>query len=115
MLNLTVEFAIAQGRQRRILEEKVGLVASGREVLSPIRIGSVVSRVTRTGDEDSHGPGRADVFTASLAAFETLPERAENWRALLVVGEDVEVDTTILEHIHGPAHAHDPEFPWITV
>src|SRR5258705_14020906 len=33
MLNLTVEFAIAQGRQRRILEEKLGLVASGREVL----------------------------------------------------------------------------------
>src|SRR5712692_5093888 len=32
MLNLTVEFAIAQGRQRRILEEKLGLVASGREV-----------------------------------------------------------------------------------
>src|SRR5258708_1039973 len=33
MLNLTVEFAIAQGRQRRILEEKLGPVASGREVL----------------------------------------------------------------------------------
>jgi two-component system chemotaxis sensor kinase CheA len=33
MLNLTVEFAIAQGRQRRILEEKLGLITGGREVL----------------------------------------------------------------------------------
>src|SRR5947208_1874188 len=33
MLNLTVEFAIAQGRQRRMLEEKTSLEASGRELL----------------------------------------------------------------------------------
>src|SRR5260370_33215177 len=33
MLNLTVEFAIAQGRQRRILEDRFGEGANGREVL----------------------------------------------------------------------------------
>src|SRR5207245_11147685 len=31
MLDLTVEFAIAQGRQRRILEAEFGRLASGRE------------------------------------------------------------------------------------
>src|SRR5260370_18781104 len=33
MLNLTVEFAIAQGRQRRILVEWMGQLSNGREVL----------------------------------------------------------------------------------
>jgi two-component system chemotaxis sensor kinase CheA len=33
MLNLIGEFAIAQGRQRLILEEKAGLMANGRELL----------------------------------------------------------------------------------
>src|SRR5260370_25169782 len=32
MLNLTVEFAVAQGRERRILEERLCQVANGRHV-----------------------------------------------------------------------------------
>src|SRR5260370_5657029 len=102
MLNLTVEFAIAQGRQRRILEEKLGLVASGREVLEShhglealflelqelvmkirmVPVGPTFHRFARSGRDAARKSGK-------LAR-------------IVVVGEDVEVDTTILEHIHDP-------------
>jgi len=79
----------AQGRQRRILEEKVGLVASGpRKFLSPITDWKRCFSSYKTGDEDSHGPGRADVSPLRLAAFETLPRKSGKLARMLVVGED---------------------------
>jgi len=102
MLNLTVEFAIAQGRQRRILEEKVGLVASGREVLEChhglealfLELQELVMKIRMV----PVGP----TFHRFARSVRDAARKSGKLARMLVVGEDVEVDTTILEHIHDP-------------
>src|SRR6266404_5345323 len=102
MLNLTVEFAIAQGRQRRILEEKLGLVASGREVLEShhglealfLELQELVMKIRMV----PVGP----TFHRFARSVRDAARKSGKLARMLVVGEDVEVDTTILEHIHDP-------------
>src|SRR5258706_3256481 len=102
MLNLTVEFAIAQGRQRRILEEKLGLVASGREVLEShhglealfLELQELVMKIRMV----PVGP----TFHRFARSVRDAARKSGKLARMLVVGEDVEVDTTILVPIHDP-------------
>jgi two-component system chemotaxis sensor kinase CheA len=102
MLNLTVEFAIAQGRQRRILEEKLGLVAGGREVLEShhglealfLELQELVMKIRMV----PVGP----TFHRFARSVRDSARKSGKLARMLVVGDDVEVDTTILEHIHDP-------------
>jgi two-component system chemotaxis sensor kinase CheA len=102
MLNLTVEFAIAQGRQRRILEDKFGLAASGREVLEShhglealfLELQELVMKIRMV----PVGP----TFHRFARSTRDTARKCGKLARMLVVGDDVEVDTTILEHIHDP-------------
>src|SRR5258707_12429407 len=102
MLNLTVEFAIAQGRQRRILEERFGQVANGREVLEShhglealfLELQELVMKIRMV----PVGP----TFHRFARSVRDAARKSGKLARMLVVGEDVEVDTTILEHIHDP-------------
>jgi two-component system chemotaxis sensor kinase CheA len=102
MLNLTVEFAIAQGRLRRMLEEKFGLVGSGREVLEThhglealfLELQELVMKIRMV----PVGP----TFHRFARSVRDTARKSGKLARMLVVGEDVEVDTTILEHIHDP-------------
>jgi len=102
MLNLTVEFAIAQGRQRRMLEEKFGLVGSGREVLEShhglealfLELQELVMKIRMV----PVGP----TFHRFARSVRDTARKSGKLARMLVVGDDVEVDTTILEHIHDP-------------
>jgi two-component system chemotaxis sensor kinase CheA len=104
MLNLTVEFAIAQGRQRRILEETIGLVANGREVLVSqhglealfLELQELVMKIRMV----PVGP----TFHRFARSVRDAARKSGKLARMLVVGDDVEVDTTILEHIHDPDH-----------
>src|SRR5437660_4354408 len=102
MLNLTVEFAIAQGRQRRMLEEKTSLEASGRELLEShhglealfLELQELVMKIRMV----PVGP----TFHHFARSVRDAARKSGKLARMLVVGEDVEVDTTILEHIHDP-------------
>src|SRR5260370_20949262 len=102
MLNLTVEFAIAQGRQRRIVEKSRGLIASGREVLEShhglealfLELQELVMKIRMV----PVGP----TFHRFARSVRDAARKSGKLARMLVVGEDVEVDTTILEHIHDP-------------
>jgi two-component system, chemotaxis family, sensor kinase CheA len=102
MLNLTVEFAIGQGRMRRILEEKYALAPSGREVLEThhglealfLELQELVMKIRMV----PVGP----TFHGLARSVRDAARKSGKLARMLVVGEDVEVDTTILEHIHDP-------------
>lgn len=102
MLNLTVEFAIAQGRQRRMLEEQLGLAANGREILEShhglealfLELQELVMKIRMV----PVGP----TFHRLARSVRDTARKSGKLARMLVVGEDVEVDTTILEHIHDP-------------
>jgi two-component system chemotaxis sensor kinase CheA len=102
ILNLTVEFAIAQGRQRRVLEEKLGLASSGREVLEShhglealfLELQELVMKIRMV----PVGP----TFHRFARSVRDTARKSGKLARMLVVGDDVEVDTTILEHIHDP-------------
>ncbi|HKV62817.1 MAG TPA: chemotaxis protein CheA [Candidatus Acidoferrum sp.] len=102
MLNLTVEFAIAQGRHRRILEERVGQVTGGREVLEShhglealfLELQELVMKIRMV----PVGP----TFHRFARSVRDAARKSGKLARMLVVGDDVEVDTTILEHIHDP-------------
>jgi two-component system, chemotaxis family, sensor kinase CheA len=102
MLNLTVEFAIAQGRQRRMLEEKLGSVASGREVLKShhdlealfLELQELVMKIRMV----PVGP----TFHRFARSVRDAARKSGKLARMLVIGDDIEVDTTILEHIHDP-------------
>jgi two-component system chemotaxis sensor kinase CheA len=102
MLNLTVEFAIAQGRQRRMLEEKIGPVAGGRELLDShhgleslfLELQELVMKIRMV----PVGP----MFHRFARSVRDTARKSGKLARMLVVGEDVEVDTTILEHMHDP-------------
>jgi two-component system chemotaxis sensor kinase CheA len=102
MLNLTVEFAIAQGRLRRTLEEKYSAVGAGREVLEThhglealfLELQELVMKIRMV----PVGP----TFHRLARSVRDAARKSGKLARMLVVGEDVEVDTTILEHIHDP-------------
>jgi len=102
MLNLTVEFAIAQGRQRRMLEEKIGVSAGRREILEShhglealfLELQELVMKIRMV----PVGP----TFHRFARSVRDTARKSGKLARMLVVGEDVEVDTTVLEHIHDP-------------
>ena len=102
MLNLTVEFAIAQGRQRRVLEEKLGLATGRREVLEShhglealfLELQELVMKIRMV----PVGP----TFHRFARSVRDAARKSGKLARMLVVGEEVEVDTTILEHLHDP-------------
>jgi two-component system chemotaxis sensor kinase CheA len=102
MLNLTVEFAIAQGRMRRMLQEKCSTFGTGHEVLEThqglealfLELQELVMKIRMV----PVGP-RFHRFARSVR---DLARKNGKLARMLIVGEDVEVDTTILEHLHDP-------------
>ncbi len=102
MLNLTVEFAIAQGRQRRTLEEKFTQVAGGREVLEAqqgleglfLELQELVMKIRMV----PVGP----TFHRFARNVRDIARKNGKLARMIVIGDDVEVDTTILEHLHDP-------------
>jgi len=102
MLNLTVEFAIAQGRMRRMLQQKNSTSAGGREVLDThanleslfMELQELVMKIRMV----PVGP----TFHRFARSVRDMARKSGKIARMLVVGEDVEVDTTILEHIHDP-------------
>ena len=102
MLNLTVEFAIAQGRMRRMLQEKYSTSAGGRELLDThtnleslfFELQELVMKIRMV----PVGP----TFHRFARSVRDMARKSGKIARMLVVGEDVEVDTTILEHIHDP-------------
>jgi two-component system chemotaxis sensor kinase CheA len=102
MLNLTVEFAIGQGRLRRGLEEKYVGTASGSELLETqhglealfLDLQELVMKIRMV----PVGP----TFHRFARSVRDTARKSGKLARMLIVGEDVEVDTTILEHIHDP-------------
>jgi two-component system chemotaxis sensor kinase CheA len=102
MLNLTVEFAIGQGRLRRMIEEKYVATASGSEVLETqhgleslfLDLQELVMKIRMV----PMGP----TFHRFARSVRDAARKSGKLARMLIVGEDVEVDTTILEHIHDP-------------
>lgn len=102
MLNLTVEFAIAQGRQRRMLEEKSGQGSSGREVLEThqglealfLELQELVMKIRMV----PVGP----TFHRFARSVRDTARKSGKLARMLVIGEDAEVDTTVLEHLQDP-------------
>ena len=102
MLNLIGEFAIGQGRQRRMLEEKVGLMANGRELLDShygleslfLELQEMVMKIRMV----PVGP----TFHRFARSVRDTARKSGKLARMLIVGEDVEVDTTVLEHIYDP-------------
>jgi len=102
MLNLTVEFAIAQGRMRRMLQQRSSELAGGREVLDThanleslfLELQELVMKIRMV----PVGP----TFHRFARSVRDMARKSGKIARMLIVGEDVEVDTTILELIHDP-------------
>jgi len=102
MLNLTVEFAIGQGRLRRMIEEKYAATAGRSEVLETqhglealfLDLQELVMKIRMV----PVGP----TFHRFARSVRDTARKSGKLARMLIVGEDVEVDTTILEHIHDP-------------
>jgi two-component system chemotaxis sensor kinase CheA len=102
MLNLTVEFAIGQGRLRRMLEEKNLGTASGSELLETqhglealfLDLQELVMKIRMV----PVGP----IFHRFARSVRDTARKSGKLARMLIVGEGVEVDTTILEQIHDP-------------
>jgi two-component system chemotaxis sensor kinase CheA len=102
MLNLTVEFAIGQGRLRRMLEEKNLGTASGSELLETqhglealfLDLQELVMKIRMV----PVGP----IFHRFARSVRDTARKSGKLARMLIEGEDVEVDTTILEQIHDP-------------
>jgi two-component system, chemotaxis family, sensor kinase CheA len=102
MLNLTVEFAIGQGRLRRMIEEKHVATATGSELLETqhgmealfLDLQELVMKMRMV----PVGP----TFHRFARSVRDTARKSGKLARMLIQGEDVEVDTTILEHIHDP-------------
>lgn len=102
MLNLTVEFAIGQGRLRRMMEEKYAATASVSEVLQTqqeleslfLDLQELVMKIRMV----PVGP----TFHRFARSVRDTARKSGKLARMLILGDDVEVDTTILEHIHDP-------------
>src|SRR6266850_1640491 len=100
--NLTVEFAIGQGRLRRMIEEKHAATVGLSEVLETqhglealfLDLQELVMKIRMV----PVGP----TFHRFARSVRDTARKSGKLARMLIVGEDVEVDTTILEHIHDP-------------
>lgn len=100
MLNCAGEIAVAQGRIRRQIE------ALGPEAREPIlEIQSETERLFRTLQEQVMGIRMVPVgplFQQFLRAVRDISRSHGKLARLEVVGDDVEVDTRVLEHLRDP-------------
>jgi two-component system, chemotaxis family, sensor kinase CheA len=97
MLNLTGEIVIAQGRLRRMIE-KID-VQSGRELLE---MQSETERLFRDLQDEVMRVRMVPIGTMlrqNLRAVRDLANSHSKLARVEVIGEDVEVDTTVLEHM----------------
>jgi two-component system, chemotaxis family, sensor kinase CheA len=102
MLNLTVEFAIGQGRLRRMLEEKQVATSTASEILQTqnelealfLDLQELVMKIRMV----PVGP----TFQLFARSVRDTARKSNKLARMLILGEEVEVDTTILEHIHDP-------------
>jgi two-component system, chemotaxis family, sensor kinase CheA len=102
MLNLTVEYAIGQGRMRRMLQEKQVSNVGGGELLQTqhelealfLDLQELVMKIRMV----PVGP----TFHRFARSVRDTARKSGKLARMLIMGEDVEVDTTILEHIHDP-------------
>jgi two-component system chemotaxis sensor kinase CheA len=102
MLNLTVEYAIGQGRLRRMLEEKQVSNVGGGELLQTqhelealfLDLQELVMKIRMV----PVGP----TFHRFARSVRDTARKSGKLARMLIMGEDVEVDNTILEHIHDP-------------
>jgi len=102
MLNLTVEFAIGQGRLRRMIEEKHVAMSGSSELLETqhglealfLDLQELVMKIRMV----PVGP----TFHRFARSIRDTARQSGKLARMLIMGEDVEVDTTILEHIHDP-------------
>lgn len=102
MLNLSVEYAIAQGRLKRVLEDKHAASADGHEILETyhgllalfLEMQELVMKIRMV----PVGP----MFHLLARNVREAARNSGKLARMLVIGEEVEVDTAILEHIHDP-------------
>ena len=102
MLNLSVEFAIGQGRLKRMLEELQGAEGNDHEVVQAqqgmialfLEMQELIMKIRMV----PVGP----TFHSLARNVREAARKSGKLARMLVVGEDVEVDTSILEHIHDP-------------
>jgi len=102
MLNLTVEFAIAQGRLRRMLQEKYSSYRTGHEVLEVhqgleslfLQMQELVMKIRMV----PVGP----IFHRFARSVRDAARAHGKFANLRIEGEDVEVDTSVVEHLKDP-------------
>src|SRR5215831_15311785 len=102
MLNLTVEFAIAQGRLRRMLQEKYSSYRTGHEVLEVhqgleslfLQMQELVMKIRMV----PVGP----IFQRFARSVRDAARAHGKFANLRIEGEDVEVDTSVVEHLKDP-------------
>lgn len=97
MLNLTGEIVIAQGRLRRMIEKLD--IESGREILE---MQSETERLFRDLQDEVMGVRMVPIgamLRQNLRAVRDLANSHSKLARVEVVGEEVEVDATVLEHL----------------
>jgi two-component system, chemotaxis family, sensor kinase CheA len=97
MLNLTGEIVIAQGRLRRMIEKLD--IESGRKILE---MQSETERLFRDLQDEVMRVRMVPIgpmFRQNLRAVRDLANSHSKLARVEVTGEDVEVDTTVLEHL----------------
>jgi two-component system, chemotaxis family, sensor kinase CheA len=97
MLNLTGEIVIAQGRLRRMIEKLA--IESGREILE---MQSETERLFRDLQDEVMRVRMVPIgpmLRQNLRAVRDLANSHSKLARVEVTGEDVEVDTTVLEHL----------------
>src|SRR5215467_8785447 len=102
MLNLTVEFAIAQGRMRRMLQERHSSHGTGHEVLEVhqgleslfLQMQELVMKIRMV----PVGP----IFQRLARSVRDAAKAHGKFANLRIEGEDVEVDTSVVEHLKDP-------------
>ncbi len=102
MLNLTVGFAIAQGRMRRMLQEKYSTHGTGHEVLEVhqgleslfLQMQELVMKIRMV----PVGP----IFQRFSRSVRDAARAHGKFANLRIEGEEVEVDTSVVEHLKDP-------------
>src|SRR5215472_8644694 len=102
MLNLTVEFAIAQGRMRRMLQEKYSSFGAGHEVLEVHQgLESLFLQMQELVMKTRMVPV-GPIFQRFARNVRDAARAHGKFANLRIEGEDVEVDTSVVEHLKDP-------------
>ncbi|HYX68455.1 MAG TPA: chemotaxis protein CheA [Terriglobales bacterium] len=100
LLNLTGEIAIAQGRLRRMMEELGG--EAGRDLLEMHRESDGLYKDLQEQVMDIRMVPVGPLFNQLVRAVRDLSQSHNKLARLEIVGDDVEVDTRVLEHLKDP-------------